>query len=139
MAGSSTPGSRITACQFGAFSHAYSSVRVTPWRRTVSGRFSARGIARSSTGSNAGVGARAGVSTSVSSLFGRGGIGNGREGKGRAVHAVALAGRLRSVGKHVAEMRIAGRAAHLGASHQEGTVVVLVDHIRREGGEEARP
>ena len=40
----------------------------------------------------------------------------------RAVHAIALAGRLRPVGKDVAEMAAALGAMHLGARHQEAAI-----------------
>src|SRR3712207_2023756 len=42
----------------------------------------------------------------------------GLEAQRRAVHAVAQAGRLRAVFEHMAKMRIAGRAADLGAPHE---------------------
>src|ERR1700751_2511187 len=135
MAGSRTVGSRITACQFGALSQAYSSVSVTPWRRSVTGRLSGRGMLRSSTGAKVGVL----VSKGVSSLFRFAGIGGGREGESGAVHAVAPASGSWSVRKHVAEMRVAGRAAHLGAPHEERAVVVLVDRVGGERLEEPRP
>src|SRR5437762_8678665 len=44
------------------------------------------------------------------------------EGERRAVHAVALAGRRRAVGKDVAEMAAALGAVHLGAAHEEAAV-----------------
>src|SRR5438552_17013820 len=40
----------------------------------------------------------------------------------RAVHAVALAGRLRTVGEDVAQMAAALGAMHLGAAHEEALV-----------------
>src|SRR5262245_3694225 len=47
----------------------------------------------------------------------------------RAVHAVALAGRLRSVGEDVAEMAAALGAVHLGAGHEEAAVARGADGV----------
>ena len=55
------------------------------------------------------------------------------------VHAVALTGRQRSVGEHVAEMAAAPGAGDLGPCHPEGPIGVLVDDTVIERPVEARP
>src|SRR5689334_13206843 len=62
----------------------------------------------------------------------------GSEGQSRAVHAVAQARRLRSVGEDVAEMDAAAGAEDFGPAQDE-TVVRTFDHGMRQGPEEARP
>src|SRR5262249_35799504 len=111
-AGSSLAGSRITSCQFGALSHAYSSLSVTPCQVASCGRGSARG----------GRGSRA------DEIFARSSIGRERsplfllarriEFERRPGHAVAPPGGLRPVGEHVPEMRFTRSAADLGAPHE---------------------
>jgi hypothetical protein len=46
-----------------------------------------------------------------------------------AVHAVAQAGRLRSVVEDVTEMTAAAAAVNFGAQHAEGAVFVLADGV----------
>ena len=55
-----------------------------------------------------------------------------------AIHAVALAARLRAVGKHVAEVAAAARTVHLGAAHEVAAVLVG-PHRPGHGPVEARP
>src|SRR5439155_20229050 len=55
-----------------------------------------------------------------------------------AVHAVAQAGRRRTIRKYVAEMAAAAAAMHLGAFHQVGVVLGGADRLV-ERAEEARP
>src|SRR4051794_14877416 len=55
------------------------------------------------------------------------------------VDAVALAGRVRPVGEHVAEVRVAGRAAHLDPAHPVGLVDLDLDRVLLGRLEEARP
>ena len=62
-----------------------------------------------------------------------------REGERRAVHTVTLPGRIRAVGKHVAEMSVAVGAADLGAPHEPGAVLVLAHRVRLDRRPEARP
>src|SRR3984957_16595148 len=47
----------------------------------------------------------------------------------KTVHAVAQAGRLRSVVEDVAEMTAAAAAVNFGAQHSEGTVLGLADRV----------
>jgi hypothetical protein len=56
-----------------------------------------------------------------------------------AVHAVASAGRLWSVGKDVAQMGITGSAPDFRAPHQPRPVVVLGNSALLDGSPEARP
>src|SRR5690349_3457310 len=55
------------------------------------------------------------------------------------VHAIPIAGRRRTVRKHVPEMAIAPRTADLGANHSVGRIADLADVLRIERGEKARP
>src|SRR5690606_41241430 len=62
------------------------------------------------------------------------------EGEGDGVHAVAVARRgPRRVGEDVAEVGVAAGAAHLGADHAQGAVLVEGDRVVVGGGVEARP
>src|SRR6202011_4762650 len=142
---------RITSCQFGALSQAYSSVSVTPCHVETCGRRSARG------GSGRGAGeslARSSMGGSILAMWllrprpeedsgadrrlfvrfaGRGKVERG------AVHAIAQPGRLRPVGEDVAEMGLARRAADLGAAREPRAVVVLAHRLAVNRRIEARP
>src|SRR3954462_6593857 len=60
------------------------------------------------------------------------------ERHGKAVHAIALAGRRRAVGEHMPQMAAAIGAMHLGAAHKEAAVFGLT-HRTLQRGVEARP
>src|SRR5918996_4640739 len=57
----------------------------------------------------------------------------------RSVHAIAKAGRRRTVGEDMAEMCIAPGATHLGAAHEQGTVLVFADGVLGDRSVKARP
>src|SRR6478736_4178993 len=50
-----------------------------------------------------------------------------REIEGTAVDAVAQAGRIRAIGKHMAEMGLAFRAAYFGSPHEPRAIFMLID------------
>src|SRR5690606_30598485 len=62
-----------------------------------------------------------------------------REIQCRAVHAIALPGRLWTVREHVAEMCVAGGAADLNTPHEERAVFMFGDGVLADRGKEARP
>src|SRR5687768_2653733 len=72
-----------------------------------------------------------------SALLGRGGL--GREAQADAVDAVAQAGRLGTVGEHVAQVAAAAVAEDLGARREEAAVHLLGDATRLDGLVEAGP
>src|SRR5262245_54706952 len=57
----------------------------------------------------------------------------------QAVHAVPLAGRRRTVGEQVPQVRSTAPAAHLGADHAVAAILDQVDGVGRLGLEEAGP
>ena len=63
----------------------------------------------------------------------------GREFQRGAVHAVAKTRWRRTIGKDVAQMRVAIGATRLDPAHQPGAVLVLRDRIGHDGGKETRP
>src|SRR5262249_35129839 len=65
--------------------------------------------------------------------------GVGLQPQRRGVDAIALPGGRRTVGKHVAEMRLAARALDLRAHHAVAGVVVLADGALLHRLGEARP
>ena len=64
---------------------------------------------------------------------------SGHEAQRHRVHAIAQAGRFRTVVEHVTEMRVAQGAAHLGARHAEHAILDLAHVLRRDGLPETRP
>src|SRR5688500_3319201 len=55
------------------------------------------------------------------------------------VHAVTQPGRLRAIVEHMAQVRIATRARHLGADHAQHAVFVFDHVLRRNRLPETRP
>ena len=142
--GSSTDGSRITSCQLSARSQAI----VVGQRDAVPDRRSAGALARGAAAGACG----SSIVAPIERQFVRVQLCDGCQARGasslsvsganvsaRAVHAVALAGRLRPVGKDVAEMGIAVRAADFGAPHEPRAVVVLARPRPAHRRIEARP
>src|SRR5579885_3627280 len=105
-----------------------------PWWTDTEGTRRARGPRRP------GVTARVGPTLMISLLaFALGAFAGGLECQSRAVDAIARPGRLRAVGEDVAKMRLAFGAAHLGAAHEQGSVLVLAHRFPLRGRIEARP
>src|SRR5712691_10375057 len=63
----------------------------------------------------------------------------GHELEGAAVHAVAQSRGVRSVVEHMAEMGLAGGAAHFRSAHEQRAVLMLGHRALVGGGVEARP
>src|SRR5678815_3342621 len=61
------------------------------------------------------------------------------KGERSGVHAIALAGGLGTVGEDVTQMRIAARAQHFGAPHEEAAILLERDGFFRHRRPEARP
>src|SRR5512146_266865 len=61
------------------------------------------------------------------------------EFQGGGVHAVAKAGRFRTVGKNVTQVRVAAGADDLGPPAEEAVVLLHPDVLLRDGGPEAWP
>ena len=58
---------------------------------------------------------------------------------GHAIDAIAQAGGRWPMGEHMAQMRVAARAGHLGAHHVMGAVFMLFDHVIGQGRIKAWP